>query len=106
MAPVKKPSHAGKAVVAGGISGAVEICCTYPVSRLSCALITVLPAPHAYHHKDLPYRQHLSAQIEFTKTVLQLSTQKQSAMDVVKNTVRTRGVLGLYKVAPSRQPKP
>ena len=34
MAPVKKPSHAGKAVVAGGISGAVEICCTYPVSRL------------------------------------------------------------------------
>jgi len=65
MAPVKKPSHAGKAVVAGGISGAVEICCTYP--------------------------------IEFTKTVLQLSTQKQSAMDVVKNTVRTRGVLGLYK---------
>jgi len=65
MAPVKKPSHAGKAVVAGGISGAVEICCTYP--------------------------------IEFTKTVLQLSTQKQTAMDVVKNTVRTRGVLGLYK---------
>ena len=59
----------------------------------------MLPTPHAHHHKDLPYRQHLSAQIEFTKTVLQLSTQKQSAMDVVKNTVRTRGVLGLYKVA-------
>tara|TARA_B100000795_G_scaffold106098_2_gene78308 strand:- start:951 stop:1067 length:117 start_codon:yes stop_codon:yes gene_type:complete len=38
--------------------------------------------------------------------VLQLSTQKQTAMDVVKNTVRTRGVLGLYKVAPRRQPKP
>ena len=32
MAPVSKPKHAGKAVVAGGISGAVEICCTYPVS--------------------------------------------------------------------------
>jgi len=31
MAPVKKPSHAGKAIVAGGISGAVEICCTYPI---------------------------------------------------------------------------
>ena len=38
MAPVKKPSHAGKAVVAGGISGAVEICCTYPVSRLDLRL--------------------------------------------------------------------
>ena len=32
--------------------------------------------------------------------MLQLSTQKQTAMEVVQNTVRTRGVLGLYKVAP------
>ena len=32
MAPVGgKPKHAGKAIVAGGISGAVEICCTYPI---------------------------------------------------------------------------
>ena len=32
MAPVgNKPKHSGKAVVAGGISGAVEICCTYPI---------------------------------------------------------------------------
>ena len=46
MAPVgKKPSHAGKAVVAGGISGAVEICCTYPVSRLTCDPITAPPTP-------------------------------------------------------------
>lgn len=66
----------------------------------------MLPTPQCLPPQDLPHRQHLSAQIEFTKTVLQLSTQKQSALDVVKNTVRTRGVLGLYKVAPSRQPKP
>jgi len=65
MAPVKKPSHAGKAVVAGGISGAVEICCTYP--------------------------------IEFTKTVAQLSTKNVTAMEVVKDTLRTRGFFGLYK---------
>jgi len=32
MAPVgNKPSHPGKAIAAGGISGAVEICCTYPL---------------------------------------------------------------------------
>jgi len=32
MAPTgNKPKHAGKAIVAGGISGAVEICCTYPL---------------------------------------------------------------------------
>jgi len=32
MAPVgNKPKHPGKAVLAGGISGAVEICCTYPI---------------------------------------------------------------------------
>ena len=31
MAPVSKPKHAGKAIVAGGISGAFEICCTYPL---------------------------------------------------------------------------
>jgi len=31
MAPVgNKPKHKGKAVVAGGLSGAFEICCTYP----------------------------------------------------------------------------
>jgi len=65
MAPVKKPSHPGKAVLAGGISGAVEICCTYP--------------------------------IEFTKTVQQLSSAKPSVMDVVKNTLSTRGPFGLYK---------
>ncbi len=31
MAPVEKPKHPGKAILAGGISGAIEICCTYPV---------------------------------------------------------------------------
>jgi len=31
MAPVDKPKHAGKAIVAGGISGALEICCTFPL---------------------------------------------------------------------------
>jgi len=32
MAPTgNKPKHAGKAIVAGGISGAIEICCTYPL---------------------------------------------------------------------------
>jgi solute carrier family 25 citrate transporter 1 len=31
MAPVgNKPAHKGKAVLAGGLSGAIEICCTYP----------------------------------------------------------------------------
>jgi len=32
MAPTgNKPKHAGKAIVAGGVSGAIEICCTYPL---------------------------------------------------------------------------
>jgi len=32
MAPVgDKPKHPGKAIIAGGISGALEICCTYPL---------------------------------------------------------------------------
>jgi len=37
MAPVDKPKHAGKAIVAGGISGAVEICCTYPLEYVKTA---------------------------------------------------------------------
>jgi len=33
MGPPKhlKPKHKGKALVAGGLSGAIEICCTYPI---------------------------------------------------------------------------
>ena len=32
MAPVGgKPKHPGKAIIAGGVSGAIEICCTYPL---------------------------------------------------------------------------
>jgi len=32
MAPTgNKPKHAGKAIAAGGIAGAIEICCTYPL---------------------------------------------------------------------------
>jgi solute carrier family 25 citrate transporter 1 len=32
MAPVGgKPKHPGKAIIAGGVSGAIEICCTYPI---------------------------------------------------------------------------
>ena len=32
MAPTgNKPKHPGKAIVAGGVSGAIEICCTYPL---------------------------------------------------------------------------
>jgi solute carrier family 25 citrate transporter 1 len=32
MAPVgNKPKHPGKAILAGGISGGIEICCTYPL---------------------------------------------------------------------------
>ena len=44
----------------------------------------------------------LLAQIEFTKTMQQLSTQNVSAMEVVKNTLRNRGVFGLYKVRDTR----
>ena len=100
MAPVgKKPSHAGKAVVAGGISGAVEICCTYPVSRLTCDPITAPPTPSV---PPSTVRARLLAQIEFTKTMQQLSTQNVSAMEVVKNTLRNRGVFGLYKVRDTR----
>ena len=40
MAPVNKPKDPVKAVVAGGLSGAIEICCTYPVTR--CPLRTCL----------------------------------------------------------------
>jgi len=31
MAPVSKPKHKGKALVAGGLAGVFEICCTYPI---------------------------------------------------------------------------
>lgn len=65
MAPVTKPKHAGKAIVAGGVSGAIEICCTYP--------------------------------LEYTKTVAQLSTNRTSAMEVVRNTLRTSGPAGMYR---------
>ena len=50
MAPVgNKPKHPGKAILAGGISGGIEICCTYPleftktVAQLDNA--AVAPAP-------------------------------------------------------------
>lgn len=58
--------HWSKAILAGGISGGIEICVTYPT--------------------------------EFVKTQLQLYKDKYSgSMDVVKKTVSSRGVLGLYR---------
>eukprot|EP00164_Ancoracysta_twista_P011919 GFYU01018566.1.p1 GENE.GFYU01018566.1~~GFYU01018566.1.p1 ORF type:complete len:283 (+),score=77.17 GFYU01018566.1:79-927(+) len=65
MAPTKKGSSPAKTIAAGGIAGAIEISCTYP--------------------------------IEYTKTMMQLSTTKTTAMDVVRNTVNQRGFLGMYK---------
>jgi len=66
MAPTgDKPKHFGKATVAGGISGAIEICCTYP--------------------------------IEYTKTIQQLSKVKTTAFGVVKDTIKARGLFGMYK---------
>lgn len=59
------PKHKGKAIMAGGIAGMVEICCTYP--------------------------------IEFTKTMQQLSTTGESVKDVVSNTVKRSGPMGMYK---------
>lgn len=64
MPETQRPS-AARAVTAGGIAGALEICCTYP--------------------------------IEYTKTMQQLSTSKVSIQQVVRNTVSSRGVAGLYK---------
>lgn len=51
----------------GGITGAIEISCTYPT--------------------------------EYTKTVMQLYKEKNSmgAVNVIKDTVKTNGFLGLYK---------
>ena len=51
----------------GGITGAIEISCTYPT--------------------------------EYTKTVMQLYKEKNSmgAVNVIKDTVKTNGVFGLYK---------
>lgn len=69
MAPVNKPKHKGKALVAGAVAGICEISCTYP--------------------------------IEYTKTVMQLSTQKVSTGDVLKSTFRTSGIIGLYRGLPS-----
>ena len=51
----------------GGITGAIEISCTYPT--------------------------------EYTKTVMQLYTEKNrmGAVGVIKDTVKTNGFLGLYR---------
>lgn len=53
--------------VLGGVTGAIEISCTYPT--------------------------------EYTKTVMQLYKEKNAmgAVNVIKETVRTGGILGLYK---------
>lgn len=66
MAPVGgKPKHKGKAVLAGGLAGAFEICCTFPT--------------------------------EYVKTTMQLSTKKLSAVEVVQDTLKSRGPFGLYR---------
>lgn len=38
MAPVDKPKHKGKAVVAGGLAGAFEICCTFPTEYVKTSM--------------------------------------------------------------------
>lgn len=69
MAPVNKPKHKGKALVAGATAGIFEISCTYP--------------------------------IEYTKTAMQLSTEKVSTKDIVKSTFQSSGVSGFYRGLPS-----
>lgn len=69
MAPVNKPKHKGKALVAGASAGILEICCTYP--------------------------------IEYTKTALQLSTEKVSSQHIIKTTYQSNGLFGFYRGLPS-----
>lgn len=38
MAPVNKPKHKGKALVAGASAGILEICCTYPIEYTKTAM--------------------------------------------------------------------
>jgi len=38
MAPVNKPKHKGKALVAGATAGICEICCTYPIEYTKTAM--------------------------------------------------------------------
>jgi len=38
MAPVNKPKHQGKAVVAGATAGVFEICCTYPTEYVKTTM--------------------------------------------------------------------
>lgn len=38
MAPVNKPKHKGKALVAGATAGILEICCTYPIEYTKTAM--------------------------------------------------------------------
>lgn len=38
MAPVNKPKHKGKALIAGATSGILEICCTYPTEYVKTSM--------------------------------------------------------------------
>jgi len=69
MAPVNKPKHKGKALVAGATAGILEICCTYP--------------------------------IEYTKTAMQLSTQKVTSQQIIQSTYQSAGLAGFYRGLPS-----
>mmetsp|Transcript_8278 Transcript_8278/g.10649 ORF Transcript_8278/g.10649 Transcript_8278/m.10649 type:complete len:292 (-) Transcript_8278:258-1133(-) len=69
MAPVNKPKHKGKALLAGALSGVFEISCTYPT--------------------------------EYVKTTMQLSSEKLSVGNIVKQTYQNNGFLGFYRGLPS-----
>ena len=92
MAPVDKPKHAGKAIVAGGISGALEV---HPRPRIHRAGASPLRLTGAV--RPSPRQICCTFPLEYVKTVSQLSTSGGGALDVVKNTMRTSGPLGFYR---------
>eukprot|EP01120_Amphizonella_sp_Union-15-10_P000564 TRINITY_DN105_c0_g1_i1.p1 TRINITY_DN105_c0_g1~~TRINITY_DN105_c0_g1_i1.p1 ORF type:complete len:326 (-),score=37.06 TRINITY_DN105_c0_g1_i1:104-1081(-) len=69
-----KKKHPGKAIIAGGISGGIEICITYPTEYVKTQL--QLAARHS--STGVPPRY-------------------SGIADCVKKTVKERGILGLYR---------
>ena len=96
MAPVDKPKHAGKAIIAGGVSGALEVPRTPYTGHTSHSAVRSPDVATPECSCRVP-QICCTYPLEYVKTVSQLSTGKSGAMDVVKNTLRERGPLGFYR---------
>lgn len=105
-----KAKHPGKAILSGGISGGIEICCTYPTGA-HCVFCFVRRdgGVRVSDDKWLAFFFFLRRSVfflrrsvfaEFVKTQLQLygkSGKFSGPLDVIKTTYSERGVLGFYR---------